>query len=93
MSPEDMLMLKDREHSEKRVVDLLREWPELAQHAGDSLLHSLMQHWAECDCPFHEFMYHAAWLGCQRVGELNEERYDLEDHEQEGDQDHEQVPA
>jgi hypothetical protein len=81
MMNRDMKMLHDREQAEKRCVDLLRQYPELAQEAGNRLLDSLLESWAECECPFHEFIYHVGWLGCVRVRELNVERYKIENSE------------
>jgi len=43
------------------------------------MLNHLGQQHAECQCPFHEFMYLVAWLGCQRVGVLDVERDKIDD--------------
>jgi hypothetical protein len=86
-----------KEQTETRVVDLLRQFPELDEQAGNRLLGKLGSDWASCQCPVHEFMYHLAWLGCERISEMSRERDEINEQlgfePDEGDYDDEQVPA
>lgn len=78
MKINDLQLKHYKEQTETRIVDLLRKFPELEQEAGDRLLNYLANEWSGCQCATHEFMYHIAWLGCERIAALNEERTEID---------------
>lgn len=100
MKINDAQMQHYKEQTETRVIDLLREFPELEEQGGNRLLGYLGSEWSGCQCAVHEFMYHVAWLGCERIAALSEERNEINEINSQryldwGDEgeDHEQVPV
>ena len=85
LEPEDIRSIHEKEQTEKRLVDLIAQYPNLADQGIDTMLDGLYAQWDRLQNPFSEFIYHIALLGGHQAAHLVEERIRLQNEENEGD--------